>query len=411
MKDQVTRLCGEIQKRIDDVHIACFGGMDKPLFLICDTYPGVWLEHVYDAVFYAQMVPGRTDIAVNTVRAFLDRQRPDGQLPCYIWDERRQPAVPKDHLVGYGQIQECVSFARLCLLVCRMTGDRALLRDCYAGCARWSAWLERNRMTTGRGLVEQFVGYDTGHDNSGRSEGLACPYGHMENGAPVNAAVPPPPDGISPLLAVDMNCNFYGTQTALSEMAAEVGDDAAAHRYSARAAEVKRAIFDRLFDAHDAFFYDADVNGRHRKYKSCAILHLFMERVLDRKADAPLIRRILEEHLLNLEEFWTPYPFPSMALNDESRERHRTPNSWGYYSQALTALRCTLWMDDYGLQAEFDYLLMQWLTAWTRHYDTHPFGQELHPATGECTPCARWYSSCMLLYLFAAGRLGYAAPH
>ena len=280
---RVARLCDEIKKRIETVHIACFGGMEKPLFLICDTYPGVWLEHVYDAIFYAQMYPARTDMAVNTVRAFLDRQRPDGQFPCYIWDEKRQPSLPKDRLVGYGQIQECVSFARLCLRLYHMTGDRGLLRDCYTAGARWAAWLARNRMTTGRGLVEQFVGYDTGHDNSGRNEGFACPYGREENGVPVNAAVPPPCDGVTPVLAVDMNCNYYGTLTALSGMAALLGDSAAVARFTARAAAVKRALFAYCLDEHDAFFYDADVNGRHRKYRSCTIFHLFMEGVLDKE--------------------------------------------------------------------------------------------------------------------------------
>ena len=31
--------------------------MDKPLFLISETYPGIWLEHVYDSVFYASENP------------------------------------------------------------------------------------------------------------------------------------------------------------------------------------------------------------------------------------------------------------------------------------------------------------------------------------------------------------------
>ena len=51
---EIARIASE---RIQKVHIGCFSGMDKPLFLISETYPGLWMEHVYDAVFYASMKP------------------------------------------------------------------------------------------------------------------------------------------------------------------------------------------------------------------------------------------------------------------------------------------------------------------------------------------------------------------
>lgn len=41
------------------MHIACFLGMEKPLFLLSEQYPGLWLEHVYDS-------------AGNAIHLFID---------------------------------------------------------------------------------------------------------------------------------------------------------------------------------------------------------------------------------------------------------------------------------------------------------------------------------------------------
>ena len=69
----------------------------------------------------------------------------------------------------------------------------------------------------------------------------------------------------------------------------------------------------------------------------------------------------------------------------------------------LTALRSLRWMEAYGKGAELNQLLEKWVAAWTR--SETPFGQELHPLTGEPSQSSPWYSSCMLIYLYALRRL------
>ncbi len=395
--DRVREICAIAEERIRKVHIGLFKGYDKPLFLISETYPGIWMEHVYDSVFYASRHPEYLYLAENTVGLFMERQTEEGQLPF---------AVMRSGSTRYAHIQECVSFYTLCLEVWRMNRDRAFLERAYASGKKWDAWLRAHRMTTGRGLVEMFFGYDTGHDNSGRLEGMACPGNYILNGVEQNAATLPPDDGITPILAVDMNANLYGNEKSLAVMARELGLPKEAEAWDASAAEIKKNLFRHCFDGADAFFYDADRNGRLRKYKSSTILHLFMERVLDPDEDGELIRRIYREHLKNPEEFWTPYPFPSMAVNDPSTAHHADRNCWGYYTMGLITLRCTRWMDAYGWGEDFNHICRRWLEAWTRCFDEVPLGQEIDPLTGEPTPCSPWYSSGMLSYIYAADRLG-----
>lgn len=407
-KECIVSIAREVRTRLEEKHIGCFRGMDTPLLLISTAYPGVWLEHVYDSVFYAKNRREGLSLAENTVRLFLDRQTEEGQFPCYIWNADRLPHLAPEELTGYGQIQECVSFARLCFEVYEMNRDPAFLSDVYAACKRWDGWLRRYRMTTGRGLIEMFCGYDTGHDNSARLAGLSCEGNYVKDGVLQNASVLPPEDGITPILAVDMNCNFYATQVALADMADALGLTREASEWREKAKEVKRGLFRHFFDEEDCFFYDADCAGNLRMCRSSTVLHLFLEGVLDPTEDAALISEIYRRYISCPTEFGTPYPFPAVSVSDPTWERpDPQPNNWGYYSEGLIALRCTRWMDRYGFSRDFDRLCEAWLSAWTAAYPDFCMGQELHPMTGIPSASSEWYSSTMLFYLFAARRLGY----
>ena len=89
----------------------------------------------------------------------------------------------------------------------------------------------------------------------------------------------------------------------------------------------------------------------------------------------------------------------------KSFKKSLSGNSWGYYSQALTMLRCTRWMDFYGKNADFDEILEKWIRKWT-FGNKIMFGQELDPLTGENSDSSQWYSSGMLIYIYAVKRLG-----
>lgn len=403
IKSQVKAIHDEIIEHIETNNICCFSGREKPLFLISETYPGVWMEHIYDSVIYARLDPAKSELPKTTLLTFIELQRDDGHLPFAIFD----PARLNGKSSGYSQIQECVSFAALCLETYEITGDRDFLRKAYDACKKWVSWMENNRMTRGGGLVEMFVGFDTGHDHSARLEGLSYQgnYRLPGNTAAEDASVLPPNDEVAPVFAVDMNCNFYGNLKSIAKMARilESGEEAI---YEQKAVELKKRLIEVCYDEKDAFFYDVDKNGNKRKYLSSTIFHLFLEKVLNYEEDGEMIARIYREHIKNPEEFWTEYPFPSMAVSDPSLKRDAKGNCWGYFSQGLIALRCTRWMDAYGWGEDFDHICEKWVEAWTRCHDRFKFGQELDPFTGEPSACSEWYSSCMLFYIYSARRLG-----
>ena len=384
----------EVLARLKDKHIGCFRGYSAPVFFISDTYPGIWLEHAYDALFFAKMEPEYLPVAKNTLMLFIDKQKDSGQLPCFVINPAKNDGgFPP---VGYSQTQECVSFARLCYEYWELSGDDEFLVLAFDACEKWVRWQEEKRMTLGTGLMEMFCGYDTGHDNSGRLEGLL--YQHSCKDA--DAENYPEGDPYLPILAPDMNAVFYGSLSALAAMAKALGRKEEEELYAKKAEKVKEKLFRLCYDPDDAFFYDVDRLGNKRKYLSISITNLYCEKVLDKD----VAEEIYQKHLKNEDEFWTPFPFPAMAKSDKSFRQNLPGNSWGFYSQGLTILRLTRWMDHYGKGADFDLILEKWLRQWT-YSETVRFGQELHPIEGTPSECSAWYSSCMLLYLYGVRRL------
>jgi len=369
-------------------HIKCINKFNKPVFVVSDSYPGIWLEHLYDSIMYG-MLFNDYSIALNTFDIFIECQLESGQLPYSI----------KADSIGYSQTQECVSFAGLGLLLYNITNDKEFLRKVYDSSISWATWLENNRMTLNLGLPEIFVGYDTGHDNSPRLNHLTNKGSYYIDGVKQNANIKPD-DNI--LIGVDMTSNLIKTYDSISEMAMILNDSININKYSFKAMNLKNKMMEYLYDESSNFFYDIDQNKNKILIKSSTILHLYLENVLKVGYDDKLIDSIYNNHIKNPNEFWCNYPFPSISISEAP---NIMDNSWGYYSQALIALRCSLWMDDYGYSKDYDYILSKWVEGFVNNYDKYPFSQELDPNSGIGSNGSIWYSSAMLLFIYATRRL------
>ena len=390
--------CRMALDRIRSKHIKEFPGASGTVFLISDTYPGVWMEHTYDALAWVRLDASDPQIAIRQTRLFLDRQAENGQFPFRFIDVSNPSWGGKPQPRNMNHMQECVSFARMCLAAHKLNpGSNAYLKEAYAACCRRDQWMVEHRMQSGRGLIEMYCGYDTGHDNSERLRGMKYKGWVGEDGGYMPTDCP-----VSPILATDMNANFYGNRIALAEMADFLGKPAEAVMWRKKANEIREKMFELLFDEEDCFFYDMDKHGRRRRIKSIAITNVILEDV----CSPTLVDEIYERHLANPAEFATPYPIPSLAMNDPRTKPHLPGNDWGYYSMGLTALRTLLWMPRYGREKEMHEMMRAWLRGWTSCIDTMPFGQELDPYAGTPSDCSSWYSATMLYYLHAARELG-----
>ena len=60
----IQQCCCRILERIRAVHLRNIANSDGPVFYISDTYPGVWMEHVYDSIVWADL-SGENEVAKN----------------------------------------------------------------------------------------------------------------------------------------------------------------------------------------------------------------------------------------------------------------------------------------------------------------------------------------------------------
>ena len=335
----------QIVNRIREKHFRqneCYNGR---LFLISTTYPGYWLEHVFDSIVWAKLYPEDSDLASSQVRLFLKNQREDGRIPCCIFDNEimnsipglakvytGQDVCPPGFTTKYSQLQECVSIASLCLEAWEINQSEDL-EWYYNCCSKWDEWLCNNRMTRNKGLVETFCGFDTGHDNSGRFAGMkyktdACRIAsEFSDGYPVDCDV-------APLISPDVNAVFYGSRTALSKMADILGKKEEANMWRNKAADVKSRLIETCFDPESCFFYDVDKHDQKIYVKSISITTLFCEHLLDNE----MADEIYTRYLSNPKEFATPYPFPGTSISDPAWQQ----NSKREFLGVLFARQCCI---------------------------------------------------------------------
>ena len=119
--------------------------------------------------------------------------------------------------------------------------------------------------------------------------------------------------------------------------------------------------------------------------------------------DQDLFERIYSRHIKNPDAFWTPYPLPSIAVDDPLFVKRLPQNSWGGASQALTALRAPRLFEHYGKSEDLQHLMGQWVKAILA---CPYYMQQMNPWTGEFTDCkTRDYSPAMCVLIDFAERL------
>jgi hypothetical protein len=356
----------------------------RPVLIEGSRYQGIWLEcGPYEGLVYA---PIRRDIARANHLAFFALQREDGQIPCWVRDQR----------IGFGQIQMVVPVAATAWELARQTGDSELVEKAYHSCSRWDAWLRRYRETRHTGLCEGFCTYDTGHDNSPRWKGLpdACPDGDARK-------CPPHPS--LPRLCPDLSATVYGGRMALAAMARALGKNSEADRWLADAEAIHSAIVARLYSAEDGAFYDLDAQNRWVRIRGDLITRVLGEHVVDRR----MFESIYQRQIHVPAKFWPAYPLPSIALDDPEFVRPIPRNSWGGAAQALTALRAPRWMEHYGKPADLAQLMQSWNQAIVRAGE---FLQQMDPLDGTFTPGPGDYSPAALIFFDFSWRLAGVRP-
>ena len=194
---------------------------------------------------------------------------------------------------------------------------------------------------------------------------------------------------------VFLNCLAIREYDAVESLARTAGDHGAAKRCAERARTLRRTVRERMWDPIDGMFYNIDearqdvgeinqtpdwpVPLKFRMWTG--FLPLWAEAAAPRQA-----KRLVEEHLINAEEFLSPNGIRSMAKNEPAHTLFRggNPSNWQGPVWTVSNAMIVRGLLRYGFRSEAEQIADSLLGMLARDLRTTGCLHEYyHPETGE----------------------------
>lgn len=254
---------------------------------------GYMYQELYDWDLYFECLflsyLGEAEFCRNNVEMFLDEQEESGFIPrtmgiCY--------PKPRHHFKPF--------LAQTALLGCRQTGDY-----------RWLAGKYYDRL-------KKYLHYWFWHCDADRN-GL-CFWDGSDHSGMDNQALRLGHIGRMEYEGVDLNCYLVRELQAMEQLANELGRGQDGERFAAHAQELAKKINDVFWDEDAGFYFDrSEITGKQNRVRAISgFLPLWLGIVPQNRA-----RRLVQEHLLNPEEFWLEYPVATWAKNETGYYQER----------------------------------------------------------------------------------------
>ncbi len=297
-----------------------------------ETYPFQWF---WDSCFHA-IVLARFDVerAKRELRSLVSTARPDGFIGHIVyWEIERFAAQMRRYAVARTReltttIQPPV-LAQAVERIWQRSGDLEFVREMLPVLWRFHRWLLDNRDPDRDGLLSIIQPDESGMDASPRYDRLMQLQRLTRTGyrqavrrlmSAYRRATSRRPVGPFELdrFAVEdvaVNAIFAEACASLSRLSIAIGATKEASEFEQQGARTTRALIEKCWDAERGLFFD--LAGAEERPERVATVASLMPLILP---DLPraIVTRLVEQHLLNPQEFWPPFPVPSVALNEPS---------------------------------------------------------------------------------------------
>ncbi len=330
--------------------------------LFCwDTYFGAVMQSIDNKV-----------LAYSNVFAITDMATEDGFVPNYACQngfksfDRSQPPVG----------------SMVCLEIYHRYGEKWFLEEVFAKLLRWNRWFMEKRRTSngllawGSNPYAKYYDHRLEHDGIGDWQGASYESG-LDN-SPMYESIPfDKKEYIFQLDDVGLTGLYIKDCYSLAKIAQILEKPEEERELLARAEDLEEKM-EELWDEETGLYLNRRVDtGCFEKRLSPFHFHaLFSKRVTADKAE-----RMIKEHLLNPEEFWTKYPLPSIAKSDPSyvKQTYWQGRVWAPMNYLVfCALQDAGRGEECRLLAERSAELI--LKEWNEHGHVH---ENYDPETGE----------------------------
>jgi len=323
-------------------------------------YNGVWIEtQPMGGEMYAKrdITPG-----MNNMLYLIEFQDENGRMPGLVGFENDKP-----HAVWTCMGDIYFPFPALNMYYWNKKRDKAFLRKVYDAFERFDEYRWRYRDSDGDGCLETWCVWDTGEDNSLRFAGTKLNVGGWMGETP-------PDDPVFPVESMDYMANSYDMRMTMARISELLGMGKE-REWREKAKVVQDKIIDYLWDESKGACFDRDRENRTMPTLVHNNLRLMYHNVFTQE----MADRFVREHLLNPDEFWTPFPLPSIAVNDPIF-RNGVDNDWGGPCMGLTYQRAIHALENYGY---YDIITQLGLKLIHTVGQKNFFSQQFDPFTGE----------------------------
>lgn len=244
-------------------------------------YVGVWhWDQFFHALAYRHV---DTKLAEDQIRILIDHQQPNGMFPDAIHDEGLITHLEKP---VDADVTKPPLMAWTALKLYEKSGHLDFLQEIYEPLARWHQWWVDENRDEATGLFIYRHPFSSGLDDSPLWD-----YG-------------------MPVVAPDLNAYLCNQLESLAQIAALIGEDAAAQQHRAEARALLEQMLRVMWDEQAGVFH-ALSNGKRVPVLTPFHLLPLWNSMLPEAITKRLIARLTDP-----ETFWTRYPLPTVAIND-----------------------------------------------------------------------------------------------
>lgn len=298
------------------------------------NYPHQWFwDSTAHAIVLSHLDPS---LAKAEIQSLLYAQREDGFIPHLIWNPEKMHWVawllsrlyPTVHCSSYLQSP---NIAEAVFHIYQQTGDLDFVRETLPALKRYYVYIDRERARDDDGLPEIIHSYESGKDRSpeydvvyGESNLSPAWRGPMTKLLLRHRRMNWDTDRIlqSDLFQVKdtLFCCIYARNlSVLSQFCELAGDADDVSYFQGKADKVEQSILTKMYEPESGLFYSLDSRLERDEQIRVNTVSTFLPLILDNITESQ-VERLVDEHLLNQEEFWLRYPIPAQPANT-SREK------------------------------------------------------------------------------------------
>lgn len=292
-------------------------------------------------------------LAQGSMLNFIANQREDGSFPGHI--------APPDDSQFVGPHKETFYHANWGNALLELHSLHLSLnfwRKIYDGLVWYALYLKRERDKENSGLLDIVNHFETGQE---------C--------TPRYTAVDPSAEEalwgkIFRLKGVDVAVYIYELYQALNKISSVLGMEYAGNYWLLEASRAKKRALNLMWDPKEEMFFDVNPATMTRTgVKALTCFYPYFTDIVDKKH-----LNGLKRHLFNPKEFWTPYPFPTLNLDnpdfsDDGIWKGKKeicpwngrvwPMANSHIAEAIA--KCAIRFDDYELREGFVEFFNKWM--------------------------------------------------